>query len=369
MIPLMAFTGSIFSLALIYSIGKVGKGGSMSRLILTGMAISITLNAVSSFLMFIVPRETRLRSIFAWTLGSLASARWDNLLILFLAPILGSLFFYRYARAYDLMSLGDETAIGLGVDVKRVRKLTIVIVAFVCGISVAGGGLIGLVGIIGPNGSGKTTMVKHFYRAINPKASTVFIYGEDINNLNYRQSAQKVSVMRQENTSDFKFTVMDMVMLGRSPYLEFFESFKESDRKIAYDALKKVGMTAYVDKDYAVLSGGEKQRVLIARALVQQADILILDEPTNHLDVYYQWSLMDSISKLNKTVISVFHDLNLAAAFCQKLFVIKAGKIILEGTPQEVLTEKLLGEIFNVKVTIIEDEGHPYVIYKGALSS
>lgn len=99
MIPLMAFTGSIFSLALIYSIGKVGKGGCMSRLILTGMAISITLNAVSSFLMFIVPRETRLRSIFAWTLGSLASARWDNLLILFLAPILGSLFFYRYARA------------------------------------------------------------------------------------------------------------------------------------------------------------------------------------------------------------------------------------------------------------------------------
>lgn len=152
------------------------------------------------------------------------------------------------------MSLGDETAIGLGVDVKRVRKLTIVIVAFVCGISVAGGGLIGLVGIIGPNGSGKTTMVKHFYRAINPKASTVFIYGEDINNLNYRQSAQKVSVMRQENTSDFKFTVM--VMLGRSPYLEFFESFKESDRKIAYDALKKVGMTAYVDRGtlYSVLS-------------------------------------------------------------------------------------------------------------------
>ena len=226
-----------------------------------------------------------------------------------------------------------------------------------------------MIGIIGPNGSGKTTMVKHFYRAINPKASTVFIYGEAINNLNYRQSAQKVSVMRQENTSDFKFTVMDMVMLGRSPYLEFFESFRESDRKIAYDALEKVGMAAYIHKDYAVLSGGEKQRVLIARALVQQTDILILDEPTNHLDVYYQWSLMDIISKLNKTIISVFHDLNLAATFCQKLFVIKAGKIILEGTPKEVLTEKLLGEIFNVKVSIIEDEGHPYVIYKGALST
>lgn len=226
-----------------------------------------------------------------------------------------------------------------------------------------------MIGIIGPNGSGKTTMVKHFYRAISPKAATVFIYGKDIHNLNYRQSAQKVSVMRQENTSDFKFTVMDMVMLGRSPYLEFFESFRESDRKIACDALQKVGMMEYVNKDYAVLSGGEKQRVLIARALVQQADILILDEPTNHLDVYYQWSLMDIISKLNKTVISVFHDLNLAAAFCKKIFVMKAGKIILEGTPREVLTEDLLGEVFKVKVSIIEDEGHPYVIYMGAVSA
>ena len=180
-IPLMAFTGSIFSLALIYRIGKVGKGGSMSRLILTGMAISISLNAVSSFLMFIVPRETRLRSIFAWTLGSLSSARWDNLLILFSAPIVGSLFFYRYARAYDLMSLGDETAIGLGVDVKRVRKLTIVIVAFVCGISVAGGGLIGLVGFIIPH------IIRHFtgtnHRTLLPMAflsGAIFLLWMDV---------------------------------------------------------------------------------------------------------------------------------------------------------------------------------------------
>lgn len=224
------------------------------------------------------------------------------------------------------------------------------------------------IGIIGPNGSGKTTMVKHFYRAISPKKSTVFIYGEDINNLNYKQSAQKISVMRQENPNDFRFTVLDMVMLGRSPYLEFFESFGENDKKIAYDALDKVGMIKYLNQDYRVLSGGEKQRVLIARSLVQQSDILILDEPTNHLDVYYQWSLMDIISKLNKTVISVFHDLNLAAKFCQKIFVIKEGKLILEGSPSEVLTEQLIENVFNVKVNIIQDKEHPYVIYKGVIS-
>lgn len=181
MIPLMAFTGSIFSLVLVYSIGGVRKGGSIPRMILAGMALSITLNAVSSFFMFIVPRETRLRSIFSWTLGSLSSARWDNLLILFLTPLLGSLFFYRYARAYDLMSLGDETAIGLGVDVKKVRKLTIIIVAFVCGISVAGGGLIGLVGFIIPH------IIRHFtgtnHRILLPVAflsGAIFLLWMDI---------------------------------------------------------------------------------------------------------------------------------------------------------------------------------------------
>lgn len=224
------------------------------------------------------------------------------------------------------------------------------------------------VGIIGPNGSGKTSLVKHFYRVISPKKSTVFIYGEDINNLNYRQSAKQISVMRQENESDFRFTVLDMVMLGRSPHLEFFQSFDKKDEQLALKALVKVGMKDAVNKDYRILSGGEKQRVLIARSLVQESEILILDEPTNHLDVYYQWSLMDIISKLNKTVISVFHDLNLAAKFCRKLIVIKNGEIVLEGSPNDVLKEKLLEDVFKVKTIIIEQDGHPYVIYKGSIT-
>ncbi|MDO4720591.1 MAG: iron ABC transporter permease [Peptostreptococcaceae bacterium] len=155
-IPLMAFAGAIFSLILIYTVGRVGRGGSTSRLILTGMAISITLNAVSNFFIFVTPHESRMRSLFAWTLGGLASARWDNLPLLFSAPLIGCLLFYRYARAYDLMSLGEETAVSLGVDVRKLRRATIVLVAFVCGISVAGGGLIGLVGFIIPH------IVRHF---------------------------------------------------------------------------------------------------------------------------------------------------------------------------------------------------------------
>ncbi len=180
-VPLMAFLGAIFSLALIYAVGKVGKGGSMSRLILTGMAISISLNAISNFLIYITPHEMKVRSLFAWTLGGLASARWENLPVLFFAPFLGAMYFYRYARAYDLMSLGDETAISLGVDIQKVRKITIILVAFVCGISVAGGGLIGLVGFIIPH------IIRHFtgtdHRRLLPLAfltGAVFLLWMDI---------------------------------------------------------------------------------------------------------------------------------------------------------------------------------------------
>lgn len=224
-----------------------------------------------------------------------------------------------------------------------------------------------LVGIIGPNGSGKTSMVKHFYRALRPKAATVFINGQDIHDLSFRQSARQLSVMRQENPSDFRFSVLNMVLLGRSPYLEFFQSFGEKDRRMALDALEQVGMSAHLHKDFRVLSGGEKQRVLIARSLVQQAEILILDEPTNHLDVHYQWALMDTISKLDKTIISVFHDLNLASRFCQKLFVISEGKILCEGPPDQVLTEEFLEKVFHVRAKILCDQGRRYVLYEGAV--
>lgn len=155
-VSIMAFLGAIFSLVLIYIIGNVKRGGSSTRLILSGMAISITLNAISNFFIFITPMESRLRSIYGWTLGGVSTARWSNLPVIFISLIIGSFVFLRYARAYDLMSLGDETAITLGVNVNKIRTITIILVALVSGVSVAGGGLIGLVGFIIPH------IVRHF---------------------------------------------------------------------------------------------------------------------------------------------------------------------------------------------------------------
>ncbi|WP_024466677.1 ABC transporter ATP-binding protein [Treponema pedis] len=224
------------------------------------------------------------------------------------------------------------------------------------------------VGLIGPNGSGKTTLLKHLYRAIEPEKNTVFINGEKIENFSYRETAKQITVMKQEQTSDFEYKVIEMVLMGRSPYRKFYESDTAEDKEIAYNALKFLGMEEAAERNFSTLSGGEKQRVLIARSLAQEADILILDEPTNHLDVHYQWALMDIIKKLHKTVLSVFHELNLAANFCDFIFVLADGKIAARGTPQEIYTPELLAKVFRIEADIMKTaNGVPYIMYKRAI--
>ncbi|PIE98591.1 MAG: ABC transporter [Treponema sp.] len=223
------------------------------------------------------------------------------------------------------------------------------------------------VGLIGPNGSGKTTLLKHLYKALIPNVNTVFINGTAIENFSYKESAQLITVMKQEGYSDFQYKVIEMVLMGRSPYRNFFEPDTNEDKEIALNALKFLGMEEYAQRNFCTLSGGEKQRVLIARSLAQEADILILDEPTNHLDVHYQWALMEIIKKLDKTVLSVFHELNLAANFCDYIFVIDNGKIIAQGEPKELYTTELFAEIFRIEAEIILKNDIPNVLYKKAL--
>ncbi len=216
--------------------------------------------------------------------------------------------------------------------------------------------------------SGKTTLLKHIYRALPLEKKTIFINGTELEKFSYRDSARQITVMRQENTSDFDYTILEMVLMGRSPYRRFFESDTADDKQIALNALKFVGMEEYAGRYFATLSGGEKQRVLIARSLAQEADILILDEPTNHLDVHYQWALMDVIKSLNKTVFSVFRELNLACSFCDYLFVLSEGAIVAQGEPSEICTPALLADVFRIDVNIITDEDNiPYIVYKRAL--
>ena len=140
--------------------------------------------------------------------------------------------------------------------------------------------------------------------------------------------------------------------MGRYPYKSIFENYSKKDRDIAFNMLKKTGMEDYIGRNFKDLSGGEKQRVLIARALAQDAPILILDEPTNHLDIGYQLQLLHLIKHLDKSVIAALHDLNVAAIFCDYIYILKDGKLIEEGIPEKVLNKENLKNIFNIECYI-----------------
>lgn len=207
-------------------------------------------------------------------------------------------------------------------------------------------------GIIGPNGAGKSTLLKNIYGIHEFSEGDILINGVSIKKISKKERAKKIAVLAQEEEHQFDFSVEKIVEMGRYPYKKFFEDYSEKDREIVYEMLKKTGMESYAERDFNTLSGGEKQRVLISRALAQKTDFLILDEPTNHLDIGYQLQIIDLIKHLDITVLSVFHDLNIAALFCDWVFVMKEGKIITEGTPEEIFTEKLLKDIFGINCHI-----------------
>lgn len=204
------------------------------------------------------------------------------------------------------------------------------------------------IGIIGPNGAGKSTLLKNIYGILSPSSGSILIEGQDIKKISKRDRAKKIAVLAQEDSSQFDFTIEQIVEMGRFPYKNIFESYSQEDRDIAIKMLERTGMKKNIGRYFKELSGGEKQRVLIARALAQNTPILILDEPTNHLDIGFQLQLLHMIKHLDITVISALHDLNLAAIFCDYIFVMKDGKVVDEGIPENILTKSNLKTIFGI---------------------
>ena len=225
------------------------------------------------------------------------------------------------------------------------------------------------VGIIGPNGSGKSTLLKAVYRLLKPASGTIFIDNQKLESLSIKESAQKMAVVSQHNHYNFDFTVQEVVLMGRSPHKKQMERDNEHDYAIVNDALIKVEMENYKDRIFSTLSGGEQQRIVLARAFAQQTEFLILDEPTNHLDIKHQLQILNIIRKLDITAIVALHDLNIAAMYCDFLYVLQEGEIKAAGVPQEVLTTKLLKDIYEVDANIFTDSetGILSVIYKPSL--
>lgn len=220
-----------------------------------------------------------------------------------------------------------------------------------------------VIGIIGPNGSGKSTLLKCIYRLLKPNAGLVKFDDVDIKNISIKESSKKVAVLSQHNNYDFDFTVKDIVLMGRSPHKKFMERDNKNDYDLVNDALRKVDMINFKDRSFQSLSGGEQQRVILARALAQQPKCLILDEPTNHLDIKYQLQLMRIVKSLNIEVIAAIHDLNIATMYCDKIYVLKDGKIVQYGTPKEILTPQLIKNVYEVDAELIVDKDRVHISY------
>lgn len=207
-------------------------------------------------------------------------------------------------------------------------------------------------GLLGPNGSGKSSLLRVLAGLRRPSAGRVLLDEHDISGMAKKQVARRVAFVEQHGGTDANIRVRDVVKLGRIPHHSPLSSWTPEDERIVNHALERVEMLDRSAQGWLSLSGGERQRVHIARALAQQPTEILLDEPTNHLDIHHQIQLMRLISALPVTSIVALHDLNHAAMFCDALIVMQKGKIVASGTPEAVLTEALLHDVFQVDARI-----------------
>ncbi|MFD5004047.1 ABC transporter ATP-binding protein [Streptomyces mutabilis] len=222
-----------------------------------------------------------------------------------------------------------------------------------------------VVGLVGPNGSGKSTALRCVYRALRPSSGTVWLGEQDLTRLPLRHSARTVAAMTQDGGVDFDFAVEEVVALGRAPHLRGNQALSGRERELCERAMEQLDIGHLAQRGVLSLSGGERQRVLLARALVQEPKVLVLDEPTNHLDVRHQVDLLSLLRGSGLTVLVVLHDLNLAAAACDRLGVLSQGRLVASGAPAEVLTTELVGDVFGVRASVVPHPltGDPQLLY------
>lgn len=221
-----------------------------------------------------------------------------------------------------------------------------------------------VVGLLGPNGSGKSTLLRTFFRSLTPDRGEVRLDGEQISTWTTRQVAKRVAVVLQDMPAGFPLTSLDVVKMGRAPHKRALDNESAADMAICHAAISIMNVQALEDKPLTQMSGGERQRVLIARALAQQPEVLLMDEPTNHLDLHHQLELLSIVGELGVTTIVALHDLNLASMFCDQLALLKSGHLEAFGTPDEVITKERVRQIYMVDAEIIPHPvtGRPYVI-------
>jgi len=215
------------------------------------------------------------------------------------------------------------------------------------------------IGILGPNGCGKTTLLKLMNRNLHPDSGKVMMNDIDLEEVSKREIARHIAVVPQSNEIRFAFSVRDIVMMGRMPFIGQFQGESSEDVRIVDEAMKKTNVTEFADRLINTMSGGERQRVIIARAIAQKPEIILLDEPNLHLDICYQFEVLDLVKKLSDeedlTVVIVSHDLPMVVRYCDRIVLIHDHKVFAIGTPEEVLTRENMRIVFNINAVLEYD--------------
>lgn len=222
-----------------------------------------------------------------------------------------------------------------------------------------------ILGVVGPNGSGKTTLLRVLSGAERPTGGTVHVGEQNVHAMNPRDLARQMAVVVQEPPGEMLLTVGETVLLGRSPHVGAFHTFSREDEAIALAALDRLGVGHLMHRNLAEVSGGERQRIMIARALAQQPSCLLLDEPTNHLDVHFQHRVLQLVRESGLTGVVVLHDLNLAARFCDRLLILDHGSVLAHGRPEDVLTRPTLEPVYGVRMEpVTGDDGVGQLLFR-----
>ncbi len=219
-----------------------------------------------------------------------------------------------------------------------------------------------LIGLLGANGAGKSTLLRCISKILMPIKGAIYLDGNKIQQLTAGEIAKTMAVVPQESNTDFDFTVEEIVLMGRFPHLARFQKEKKRDKQIANQAMQTTGISHLAHRIITTLSGGEKQRVMLARALCQEPELLLLDEPTANLDISYQVEIMDMVTQLNKqknlTVIAAIHDLNMAVQFFDRFILLAEGKVLATGTAEEVITSEHIQAAYKIPTTIYRHPLH-----------
>ena len=224
------------------------------------------------------------------------------------------------------------------------------------------------VGVLGPNGSGKSTILKTIYRVNRPSAGGVFVDDDSVHGLAPREAGRRIAVVSQDTSVEFDLRVEEMVLLARFAHKGRFERDRDTDFDVVRDALDAVGCLQLTGRSFHSLSGGERQLVLVARALAQQAGHMVLDEPTNHLDIRHQSEVLDIVASRGLTVIAALHDLGLAALYCDEVHLLTGGRLHHSGTPADVITAENIKAAYGADVLVVPhpETGAPQIIPRRA---